>query len=192
MLRGRLCTGRTGSRTTPTSTAARDRLVAALLKLGLKPMDRVLLQSANSAEPIIARIGRLKTRLVPTCTLPAHREQEIGVDEKSTISAGMSTPSSISFRATTRSSIPRRSVRSHCAGISGYRPSSMSSRCAGGRSRASSAWGILSAAEMRRRPKLSSVPSPATPFRLDLSALRRNDRRAEGHSAQAERRSPEG
>ena len=55
-----------------------DRLAAALVQLGLKPLDRALFQSANSAELLIAIIGCLKAGLVPVCTLPAHREQEIG------------------------------------------------------------------------------------------------------------------
>lgn len=55
-----------------------DRFAAALLGLGLKPLDRALFQSANSPELVVALIGCLKAGLIPTCTLPAHREREIG------------------------------------------------------------------------------------------------------------------
>jgi 2,3-dihydroxybenzoate-AMP ligase len=55
-----------------------DRFAAALLERGLKPLDRVLFQSGNSPELVIALLGCLKAGLIPTCTLPAHREREIG------------------------------------------------------------------------------------------------------------------
>lgn len=55
-----------------------DRFAAALLEQGLKPLDRVLFQSGNSPELVIALLGCLKAGLIPTCTLPAHREREIG------------------------------------------------------------------------------------------------------------------
>jgi 2,3-dihydroxybenzoate-AMP ligase len=54
-----------------------DRLAAALIRLGLKPLDRVLFQSANSSELITAVIACFKAGLIPVCTLPAHREREI-------------------------------------------------------------------------------------------------------------------
>lgn len=55
-----------------------NRFAAALLKLGLEPLDRVLFQSANSPELIYAFLGCLKAGLIPVCTLAAHREREIG------------------------------------------------------------------------------------------------------------------
>jgi len=55
-----------------------DRFASALVRLGLKPLDRVLFQSGNSPELVIALIGCLKAGLIPTCTLAAHREREIG------------------------------------------------------------------------------------------------------------------
>lgn len=55
-----------------------DRFAGALIDLGLKPLDRVLFQCANSPELVIAIIGCMKAGLIPTCTLPAHREREIG------------------------------------------------------------------------------------------------------------------
>lgn len=55
-----------------------DRFAAALLEGGLKPLDRVLFQSGNSPELVIALLSCLKAGLIPTCTLPAHREREIG------------------------------------------------------------------------------------------------------------------
>ena len=55
-----------------------DRLGAALLRLGLEPLDRVLFLSGNSIELLCAFIGCLKAGLIPVCTLAAHREREIG------------------------------------------------------------------------------------------------------------------
>lgn len=55
-----------------------DRLAAALLRHGLRPLDRALFQMANSAELLIATIGCLKAGVIPMCTLAAHRELEIG------------------------------------------------------------------------------------------------------------------
>lgn len=55
-----------------------DCFAAALIGLGLKPLDRVLFQSANSVQVILAVIGCLKAGLIPVCTLAGHRESEIG------------------------------------------------------------------------------------------------------------------
>jgi non-ribosomal peptide synthetase component E (peptide arylation enzyme) len=55
-----------------------DRLAAALLGLGIKPLDRALFQIANSAELVIATIACLKAGVIPICTLATHRELEIG------------------------------------------------------------------------------------------------------------------
>ncbi|WP_313802509.1 AMP-binding protein [Sphingobium sp.] len=57
---------------------ASDRFAGALIDLGLKPYERVLFQLHNSPEEVIAIIGCMKAGLIPTCTLPAHREAEIG------------------------------------------------------------------------------------------------------------------
>jgi len=54
-----------------------DRLGAALLALGLQPLDRVLFQAANSRDLIVTFVGCLKAGLIPVCTLPNHREREI-------------------------------------------------------------------------------------------------------------------
>jgi non-ribosomal peptide synthetase component E (peptide arylation enzyme) len=54
-----------------------DRFAAALMGLGLRPLDRVLFQTANSPETLFAFIGCLKAGLIPVCTLAAHREHEI-------------------------------------------------------------------------------------------------------------------
>lgn len=58
--------------------ALTDRLAAALLDRGLAPTDRVLFQSANSRDLVLALIACFKTGLIPVCTLAAHRESEIG------------------------------------------------------------------------------------------------------------------
>lgn len=55
-----------------------DCLAAALLKLGLQPLDRVLFQSENCPEVVIALLACLKAGLIPVCTLAPHRENEIG------------------------------------------------------------------------------------------------------------------
>jgi len=54
-----------------------DRFAAAMIRLGLEPLDRVLFQVGNCKELIYALVGCLKAGLIPVCTLPAHREREI-------------------------------------------------------------------------------------------------------------------
>ncbi len=55
-----------------------DRAAAGFLRLGLKPLDRVLFQAGNSRDVIYAFLACLKAGLIPICTLSAHREHEIG------------------------------------------------------------------------------------------------------------------
>lgn len=55
-----------------------DRVAAALLRLGLKPLDRVIMQIGNTPDFFFAAYGCFKAGLVPVCTLAAHREAEIG------------------------------------------------------------------------------------------------------------------
>lgn len=55
-----------------------DRAAAALLRLGLRPLDRVMMQIGNVPEFFFAAYGCFKAGLVPVCTLAAHRESEIG------------------------------------------------------------------------------------------------------------------
>jgi non-ribosomal peptide synthetase component E (peptide arylation enzyme) len=55
-----------------------ERLAAALLELGLRPLDRVIFQLPNSNELVYCFVACLKAGLIPVCTLAAHREQEIG------------------------------------------------------------------------------------------------------------------
>lgn len=54
-----------------------DRIAAALHRLGLRPLDRVLFQAINSKEVLLAFFGCIKAGLVPICTLAAHRAHEI-------------------------------------------------------------------------------------------------------------------
>ena len=54
-----------------------DRLALGLINLGLRPLDRVLFQMANSRDLICAFLACLKAGLIPVCTLAAHREKEI-------------------------------------------------------------------------------------------------------------------
>lgn len=55
-----------------------DRLGGAFLQLGLQPLDRVVFQTGNCIELVLAFVACLKAGLIPLCTLAAHREQEIG------------------------------------------------------------------------------------------------------------------
>ena len=55
-----------------------DRVAAALHRLGLRPLERVLFQTVNSKELMYAFLGCLKAGLIPVCTLAAHRSLEIG------------------------------------------------------------------------------------------------------------------
>jgi 2,3-dihydroxybenzoate-AMP ligase len=55
-----------------------ERLGAAFLRLGLKPLDRVVFQLQNCNELVIATVACWKAGLIPICTLAAHREKEIG------------------------------------------------------------------------------------------------------------------
>lgn len=57
---------------------ASERLGAALLELGLAPGERVLFQMGTVAETAIALFACFKAGLIPVCTLPQHREIEIG------------------------------------------------------------------------------------------------------------------
>ena len=54
-----------------------DRFAAALMRLGVEPLDRVLFQVGNCREFVFACLGCLKAGLIPVCTLAAHREREI-------------------------------------------------------------------------------------------------------------------
>jgi non-ribosomal peptide synthetase component E (peptide arylation enzyme) len=58
--------------------AITDRAALAFIKLGLKPLDPVIFQVANTKEMVCAFIACLKAGLIPLCTLAAHRQQEIG------------------------------------------------------------------------------------------------------------------
>lgn len=58
--------------------AITDRLGAALLRMGLQPLERVIFQLGNCNELVFGFIACLKAGLIPVCTLAAHRESEIG------------------------------------------------------------------------------------------------------------------
>jgi len=55
-----------------------ERLAAALLNLGLKPGDRAIFQMGTTLETVIALLACYKAGIVPVCSLPQHRELEIG------------------------------------------------------------------------------------------------------------------
>jgi pyochelin biosynthesis protein PchD len=55
-----------------------DRLAAALLRLGLQPGDRAMFQMGTVPDTAIALFGCFKAGIIPVCTLPQHRELEIG------------------------------------------------------------------------------------------------------------------
>ncbi|MCG8441590.1 MAG: AMP-binding protein, partial [Caulobacterales bacterium] len=54
-----------------------NRFAAALLNMGLRPLDRVTFQVVNSKELLVALIACWKADLIPICTLAAHRKNEI-------------------------------------------------------------------------------------------------------------------
>lgn len=55
-----------------------DRLAAALPALGLAAGDRAIFQMGTTIETVIALAACFKAGIVPVCTLPQHREVEIG------------------------------------------------------------------------------------------------------------------
>jgi 2,3-dihydroxybenzoate-AMP ligase len=57
--------------------ARSDAVAAGLLRSGLRPGERVLLQLTNSAPAVVAWYGLLKAGLIPVCTLAIHRRLEI-------------------------------------------------------------------------------------------------------------------
>jgi non-ribosomal peptide synthetase component E (peptide arylation enzyme) len=57
---------------------ATERLAAALLTLGLAPGDRAIFQLGTTVETAIALLACFKAGIVPVCSLPQHREIEIG------------------------------------------------------------------------------------------------------------------
>lgn len=58
--------------------AATERLGAALLEQGLAPGDRAIFQLGTTLETVIALLACFKAGIVPVCSLPQHREIEIG------------------------------------------------------------------------------------------------------------------
>lgn len=75
-----------------------DRIAAALHRLGLDPLDRVLFQTANSKELMLAFFGCVKAGLIPVCTLAAHRSNEIGqIGRQAAARAYIVTPKANSF-----------------------------------------------------------------------------------------------
>lgn len=57
---------------------ATERLAAALLALGLASGDRAIFQLGTTVETAIVLLGCFKAGIVPVCSLPQHREVEIG------------------------------------------------------------------------------------------------------------------
>jgi non-ribosomal peptide synthetase component E (peptide arylation enzyme) len=55
-----------------------ERLGAALLALGLEPGDRAIFQLGTTVETTIALLACFKAGIVPVCSLPQHRDVEIG------------------------------------------------------------------------------------------------------------------
>ncbi|WP_447919567.1 AMP-binding protein [Achromobacter aegrifaciens] len=65
-----------------------DRLAAALLTLGLAPADRALFQMGTTLETALALLACYKAGIVPVCSLPQHRELEIGQLARQTSARG--------------------------------------------------------------------------------------------------------
>jgi pyochelin biosynthesis protein PchD len=57
---------------------ATDRLAAALLSAGLATGDRAIFQMGTTIESAIALVACFKAGIIPVCSLPQHREVEIG------------------------------------------------------------------------------------------------------------------
>lgn len=57
---------------------ASESIAASLLDMGLAPGSRAIFQAGSVAELILALFGCFKAGIVPVCTLPQHRELEIG------------------------------------------------------------------------------------------------------------------
>jgi non-ribosomal peptide synthetase component E (peptide arylation enzyme) len=57
---------------------ASERLGAALLHLGLDSGDRAMFQMGTTIDTVIALLACYKAGIVPVCSLPQHREMEIG------------------------------------------------------------------------------------------------------------------
>lgn len=55
-----------------------ESLAAALLELGLRPMDRAIFQMGSDIETVVVLFACFKAGIVPVCALPQHRELEIG------------------------------------------------------------------------------------------------------------------
>jgi 2,3-dihydroxybenzoate-AMP ligase len=54
-----------------------DCVAAALLRVGLKPLDRIVIQVGNTPEYFTLLYGCFKAGFIPVCNLVSHREQEI-------------------------------------------------------------------------------------------------------------------
>ena len=54
-----------------------NRLAAALLRMGLKPQDRVVMQLPNSIEFVVTFLALTRMGAVPVMALRAHRHSEI-------------------------------------------------------------------------------------------------------------------
>lgn len=55
-----------------------ERLAAALLEMGMRPLDRAMFQCGNSQELLVAFLACLKAGIIPICALQAFRKREIG------------------------------------------------------------------------------------------------------------------
>ena len=55
-----------------------DRLAAALLDLGLRSGDRAIFQMGTTIETVLALMACYKAGIIPVCSVPQHREVEIG------------------------------------------------------------------------------------------------------------------
>jgi non-ribosomal peptide synthetase component E (peptide arylation enzyme) len=55
-----------------------ERLGAALLDLGLVPGDRAMFQLGTTVETVVVLLACYKAGIIPVCSLPQHREVEIG------------------------------------------------------------------------------------------------------------------
>ena len=65
-----------------------DRLAAALLDLGLAPGDRAIFQMGTTVETALALVACYKAGIIPVCSVPQHREIEIGQLTQQSLATG--------------------------------------------------------------------------------------------------------
>lgn len=74
-----------------------DQVALGLIRAGLEPGDRVVLQITNRLETVVAWYAMLKAGLIPVCALAAHRAHEIAAISRRTGAVGHLVDATTSF-----------------------------------------------------------------------------------------------